>query len=76
MEQLLHGEPHPGNVLGTPTGPVFVDVEPLCRGPVEFDLAHVPQAASEYHSGADQEWRFLCRQLVLAHHRCLAVGGR
>ncbi len=35
-EQLPHGEPHPGNVLGTPHGPLFVDLETCCRGPVEF----------------------------------------
>ncbi len=41
-EQLLHGEPHPGNVLGTENGLRFIDLETCCRGPVEFDLAHVP----------------------------------
>src|SRR5215469_12951121 len=41
-EQLLHGEPHPGNVLSTKTGLLFIDLETCCRGPVEFDLAHVP----------------------------------
>ncbi|WP_230207645.1 phosphotransferase [Microlunatus sp. Gsoil 973] len=28
-EQLLHGEPHPGNLLSTSTGPRFVDFETL-----------------------------------------------
>ena len=41
-EQLLHGEPHPGNVLATQHGPLFIDLETCCRGPVEFDLAHAP----------------------------------
>ena len=45
-EQLLHGEPHPGNVLSTTDGPLFIDLETCCRGPVEFDLAHVPEAVS------------------------------
>jgi hypothetical protein len=36
-EQLLHGEPHPGNVLKTESGPLFIDLETCCRGPVEFD---------------------------------------
>ncbi|CAM5418053.1 hypothetical protein MAUB1S_07091 [Mycolicibacterium aubagnense] len=44
VEQLLHGEPHPGNVLSTGFGPLFIDLETCCRGPVEFDLAHVPGA--------------------------------
>jgi Ser/Thr protein kinase RdoA (MazF antagonist) len=39
-EQLLHGEPHLGNVLRTREGLRFVDLETCCRGPVEFDLAH------------------------------------
>jgi Ser/Thr protein kinase RdoA (MazF antagonist) len=43
-EQLLHGEPHPGNVLSTKLGPLFIDLETCCRGPVEFDLAHVPRS--------------------------------
>ena len=30
-EQLLHGEPHPGNVLRTRDGLVFVDLETCCR---------------------------------------------
>ena len=33
VEQLLHGEPHPGNVLGTKSGLVFIDIETCCRGP-------------------------------------------
>ena len=32
-EQLLHGEPHPGNLIGTAEGPVFIDLETCCRGP-------------------------------------------
>ena len=45
-EQLLHGEPHPGNVLRTKTGLLFIDLETCCRGPVEFDLAHVPKKSA------------------------------
>lgn len=65
-EQLLHGEPHPGNVLGTRHGPVFIDFETICRGPVEFDLAHVPEAVCEHYPGTNQELLAICRQLVLA----------
>ncbi len=32
-EQLLHGEPHPGNVLTTKSGLLFIDLEACCRGP-------------------------------------------
>jgi len=65
-EQLLHGEPHAGNLLNTKSGLLFIDLETCCRGPVEFDLAHVPEAVSECYSGADQELLSACRLLVLA----------
>ncbi|MGW5733024.1 MULTISPECIES: phosphotransferase enzyme family protein [Streptomyces] len=65
-EQLLHGEPHPGNVLNTNQGPLFIDWETCCRGPVEFDLAHVPAAVCAHYPGADQGLLEECRQLVIA----------
>jgi hypothetical protein len=65
-EQLLHGEPHPGNVLGTPNGPVFIDLETCCRGPVEFDLAHLPPDAAAHYPGVDEALLGDCRGLVLA----------
>jgi hypothetical protein len=76
-EQLLHGEPHPGNVLRTKDGPRFIDLETCCRGPVEFDIAHAAdlegsrpdlelQAVSERYPNADQELVGLCRVLMLA----------
>jgi hypothetical protein len=66
VEQLLHGEPHPGNVLGTRNGLRFIDLETCCRGPVEFDLAHVPEQVSDRYSNADQQLIDACRGLVLA----------
>jgi hypothetical protein len=65
-EQLLHGEPYPGNLLSTRSGPLFIDFETCCRGPVEFDLAHVPETVSEGYPDADQELLRNCRGLVLA----------
>jgi Ser/Thr protein kinase RdoA (MazF antagonist) len=65
-EQLLHGEPHPGNLLWTKKGLLFVDLETCCRGPVEFDIAHVPEAVSEHYRDADQELLRACRILTLA----------
>jgi Ser/Thr protein kinase RdoA (MazF antagonist) len=65
-EQLLHGEPHPGNVLSTKNGPVFIDLETCCRGPVEFDLAHAPDEVSERYPGVDHDLLCECRILVLA----------
>ncbi len=65
-EQLLHGEPHPGNLLSTKTGLLFIDLETCCRGPVEFDLAHVPEDVSDRYADADEELLSDCRVLVLA----------
>ena len=65
-EQLLHGEPHPGNLLSTKNGLLFIDLETCCRGPVEFDLAHVPEDVSEHYPDADQDLLRECRILVLA----------
>ena len=65
-EQLLHGEPHPGNVLNTKNGPLFIDLETCCRGPIEFDLAHAPEAVSERYPDVDHELLRDCRILVLA----------
>src|SRR3954451_12828574 len=65
-EQMLHGEPHPGNVLNTRRGPLFVDFETCCRGPVEFDIAHAPEEVGVHYPGADQALLDLCRILVPA----------
>ena len=66
VEQLLHGEPHPGNVLGTRIGPLFIDLETCCIGPVEFDLAHAPEGVIEHYPDVDQALLSECRGLVLA----------
>lgn len=65
-EQLLHGEPHPGNLLSTKQGPRFIDLETCCRGPVEFDLAHAPEEVAEHYPGVDQDLLRECRILMLA----------
>ena len=65
-EQLLHGEPHPGNVLSTKNGLLFIDLETCCRGPVEFDLAHAPEEVSGHYPGANHHLLRECRILVLA----------
>jgi thiamine kinase-like enzyme len=65
-EQLLHGEPHPWNVLSTKDGPLFIDFENAVRGPVEYDLAWVPEEVSRRYPGVDQELAGECRGLMLA----------
>jgi thiamine kinase-like enzyme len=65
-EQLLHGEPHPGNLLSTQDGLLFIDFETCCRGPIEFDLAHAPYEVGDHYPGVDHHLLRDCRTLVLA----------
>lgn len=72
-EQVLHGEPHPGNVLRTASGLRFVDLETCCRGPVEFDIAHAavtgsgpPVDVASHYPGADPDLLRDCWTLMLA----------
>jgi hypothetical protein len=65
-EQLLHGEPHPGNLLSTCDGLLFIDFETCCRGPVEFDVAHVPEEVSAHYPDVDYVLLAECQRLVLA----------
>jgi hypothetical protein len=65
-EQILHGEPHRGNVLRTKQGLLFVDLETCCRGPVEFDLAYVPDDVVELYPRASAALLRECRALMLA----------
>ena len=65
-QQILHGEPHPGNVLDTPGGPRFIDLETFCRGPVEFDLAHAPAEVAAHYASHDPALLEECRTLSLA----------
>jgi hypothetical protein len=76
-EQVLHGEPHAGNLLRTREGLLFVDFETCCRGPVEFDIAHglvpdehghmLPAAdVSGHYPGSSQDLIDQCRLLIWA----------
>ena len=64
-QQILHGEPHPGNLLDTPAGPRFIDLETFCRGPVEFDLAHAPAEVAAHYPDHDPALLEECRTLSL-----------
>lgn len=65
-EQLLHGEPHPGNLLNTRNGPRFIDLETCCRGPVEFDVASAPGEVADHYRGLSQGLLDECRTLTVA----------
>ena len=64
--QVVHGEPHPGNVLATAHGPRVIDLETCCRAPVAFDLAHAPEEVADRYGGADPELLRDCRNLARA----------
>jgi hypothetical protein len=53
-------------LLNTRRGPLFVDLETCCLGPVEFDIAHAPTEVGEHYPGADQDLLDLCRILMRA----------
>jgi Phosphotransferase enzyme family len=63
-QQLLHGEPHPGNLLSTRKGPLFIDLGGCCRGPVEFDLAYAPEEVAEHYPEANHDLIRQCRILM------------
>jgi len=65
-EQLLHGEPHAGNLLKTANGMRFIDLETCCHGPVEFDIAHVPIEVGRRYASADRLLLRYCRILMLS----------
>jgi hypothetical protein len=65
-EQLLHGEPHAGNLLKTASGMRFIDFETCCYGPIEFDIAHAPDEVGDHYTLADRLLIRDCRILKLA----------
>ncbi|MCW2835723.1 MAG: aminoglycoside phosphotransferase family protein [Nocardioides sp.] len=62
----LHGDAHTGNVLMTPTGPLWTDFEDVCVGPVEWDLASMTitdDALAAYDGPVDRTRLAECRDL-------------
>lgn len=62
-EQGLHGEPHAGNRLVTASGPRWIDLEAVCVGPLEWDLAFMPEEALGRFPAADSDLLLLLRTL-------------
>ena len=56
----------PGQPARRPARFRFIDLETCCRGPVEFDLAHAPEAVVRHYPDVDEELLVDCRVLVLA----------
>jgi hypothetical protein len=40
----LHGDAHLGNVMMTPAGAIWADLETACQGPLEWELTSLPPA--------------------------------
>jgi hypothetical protein len=59
----LHGEPHDRNLLLTPAGPRWIDLEAVCSGPLEWDLAFLPEPAVEAFPEVDVHLLQLLRAL-------------
>jgi hypothetical protein len=66
----LHGDTHLGNVLMTAGGPIWSDLEAVCRGPLEWDLTSKPPAFLEAFESLDIA---LLDQLSDLRRACSAV---
>jgi hypothetical protein len=64
--RVLHGGPHSANLLSTPDGPRWIDLDTVCRGPLEWDLAHLGAEAAEVFPEADADLLPTMRKLVSA----------
>jgi hypothetical protein len=62
-QQVLHGEPHDGNFLATPAGVRWIDLEAVCVGPLEWDLAFLPEEEVATFPAFDSELLGLLRTL-------------
>lgn len=60
----LHGEPHLGNMLRTSSGLMILDLETVCIGPLEWDLASLDKdVADNYEHPIDGELLRLLREM-------------
>jgi hypothetical protein len=65
--RALHGEPHLGNALATRHGIRWTDLETVCTGPLEWDLAFLPPEARVAFPRVDGELLGLMETLSSAH---------
>jgi Ser/Thr protein kinase RdoA (MazF antagonist) len=63
QEQPIHGEPHEGNLLLTERGLRWIDLEETSVGPLEWDLAFLPDHVSGLFPEADAELLAILRTL-------------
>ncbi len=65
-DRAIHGGAHDGNLLRIREGVRWIDFDTACRGPAEWDLAHLPPVAAKYFPKVDAELLELMRGLVSA----------
>jgi aminoglycoside phosphotransferase len=61
-ESVIHGDAQVGNLIATPGGPVWCDLDTACVGPREWDLVPVAVRQLRFQHGTDQH-----RQLADAY---------
>lgn len=62
---VLHGSPHRFNILELDGSPRFIDLETVCSGPREWDLAHLePGVAAASPVNVNRRLLAICRALV------------
>jgi thiamine kinase-like enzyme len=61
---VIHGSPHPFNILLVDDEPRFIDFETTCIGPLEWDLAHTPEVEHSYAGAHNAELLRACRDMV------------
>ena len=66
----LHGDPHRGNFLVSPSGYRLIDFESVCSGPREWDLSALPGNAAMCFFAIDEDLLMLLRRLRSV---CVAV---
>jgi molybdopterin-guanine dinucleotide biosynthesis protein A len=66
LSRVLHGGPHGANLLRTRAGLRWIDFDTACRGPLEWDLAHLPAEALAHFPEADLDRLDTMRRLVSA----------
>jgi len=60
----LHGDPHTGNMLRPSSDLVILDLETVCTGPLEWDLASLGSGvADNYDHGVDSDLLRLLREM-------------
>ncbi|MBV9165116.1 MAG: aminoglycoside phosphotransferase family protein [Solirubrobacterales bacterium] len=74
----LHGSPHDANWLPSADGFLLLDFESACRGPVEWDLAALPDDALAFFSAADRGLITTMRRMrsVCVAAKCWVAPGR